>query len=118
MRFPTKGGISSPEVAGDGRAVASRTAGSKKWLNEPPAWRVDGDQLTVTSTPTADFYRMSGWGRAAGSARWARRRSVGANHHPMTAKAFKKKSSVPKLRLAVPTGSADGNARPASRPYG
>ena len=31
------------------------------WLNEPPAWRIEGDRLIVHSTPKADFYRLSDW---------------------------------------------------------
>jgi regulation of enolase protein 1 (concanavalin A-like superfamily) len=32
-----------------------------KWLNAPPESRIEGDALTVTSSPKADFYRMAGW---------------------------------------------------------
>jgi regulation of enolase protein 1 (concanavalin A-like superfamily) len=32
------------------------------WLNEPPAWSVDGDRLTVTTAERTDFWRETFYG--------------------------------------------------------
>lgn len=32
------------------------------WYNEPPAWRVEGDALTVTTGPKTDFWRKTHYG--------------------------------------------------------
>ncbi len=33
-----------------------------EWLNEPPAWHVQGDTLTVTTAPKTDFWRTTHYG--------------------------------------------------------
>ena len=32
------------------------------WLNEPPAWRIDGETLVVETGPETDFWRSTGYG--------------------------------------------------------
>lgn len=30
-----------------------------EWLNEPPAWRTEGDTITVSAAPRTDFWRIT-----------------------------------------------------------
>lgn len=46
-------------------AGASATAQSLEkmnWFNEPSAWNIDGDRLTMAVTPNSDYWRISHYG--------------------------------------------------------
>ena len=47
--------------AADVAPLADTLLQRMRWLNEPPAWRIEGDRMIARSTPKADFYRLSHW---------------------------------------------------------